>query len=113
MKLSPPVRIRLSFRNFINAWRNEIRRTNVKDDVSWHDLALSSSIKSNTYIVNRSYFNLCLPQIVRLLRVCRTEMVRQHLVMTIMRPVYHGWRHIGALEEIWSSIANAVSAYRN
>lgn len=49
------------------------------------------------------------PQVVRLLRACRLEEVRQHLILTIARPLYHGWGHVGALEDLWSFLASAVS----
>lgn len=48
-------------------------------------------------------------QVVRLLRVCRSEDVRKQLVLTMARPLYRGWGHPGALEDVWSFIASAVS----
>lgn len=37
------------------------------------------------------------------------EEVRKHLVLTIARPLYGEWGHMGALEEMWAFIATVVS----
>ena len=49
-------------------------------------------------------------QVMRLLRDCRLEGVRRHIVVTITEPLYHGWGDLKALEDLWHFISSAVSS---
>lgn len=49
-------------------------------------------------------------QVMRLLRDCRLEDVRRHIVVTISGPLYQGWGDVKALEDLWHFISSAVSS---
>lgn len=48
-------------------------------------------------------------QVMRILRDCRLDAVRRHIVVTITGPLYQGWGDLKALEDLWHYISSAVS----